>query len=219
MKKITVKQAKTIDLKARQELGIMTLVIMENAGIKTANFALKILKRKAKNKVAVFCGKGNNAGDGLVVSRQLICAGVDVDTFLLAPGYSLSPVARKNLNILKRISQKIYRIQTEGNLKKIDFSSYGLLIDAIFGIGLRGQLQGVFKAAIEAINLCAKTIISIDLPSGLDAELGRVLGAAVKADYTVTFVAAKRGMFINQGPRYSGKIIVEDIGFPGFFVD
>ena len=85
MRAITSKQAKRIDLRATQNLGISTLVMMENAGIRIADFVTEILSKKLNKRIAVFCGKGNNAGDGLVVSRQLVCEGADVDTFLLAP--------------------------------------------------------------------------------------------------------------------------------------
>lgn len=211
---VTVKQAKAIDLKATQRLGISTLVMMENAGIRIADFVLEILEKGPKKSIAVFCGKGNNAGDGLVVSRQLLCAGIDVNTFLLTPNYSLSPVARKNLEILKKITKKIRQIRTETDLEKINLSSYYLLIDAIFGIGLKGKVDGIFKAAIQRMNSSKKIIVSIDIPSGLDANNGRVLGTAIRADYTLSLIAPKKGLLINQGPQFSGKLIVRRIGFP-----
>ena len=214
MKIITAKQAKEIDLRASNELGISTLLMMENAGIRVADFVLQILKRKKKKDIAVFCGKGNNAGDGLVVSRQLLCEGMNVDTFLLAPEHSLSFIARKNLNILKKITKNIFQIQSVDDLKRINFYSYGLLIDAIFGIGLKGKVEGIFKAAIQGMNSSKRIIVSVDIPSGLDVNKGRVLGVAVKANYTLSLIAIKRGILINQGPQFSGKLIVRHIGFP-----
>ncbi len=214
MKAITVNQAKDIDLKAQEALGVSTLVLMENAAIAAAEFIYCLLKGKSLKRVAIFCGKGNNAGDGLVLSRQLICRGIKVDTFLLTPSSRLSLAARKNLKILNKITSRIKRIRNASDLKEIKFRNYGLVVDAIFGIGLSGQVTGLFKIAIEAINASGRVIVAVDTPSGLDADKGRVLGAAVKANYTVTFVAPKSGMLINQGPKVCGKIVVKHIGFP-----
>ena len=214
MKIITTKQAKEIDSRASQELGISTLMMMENAGIRIADFALENLEKKPNKHIAVFCGKGNNAGDGLVASRQLLSEGVNVDTFLLAPGHSLSLAARKNLEILKRITKRIWQIKTEKDLQRINISSYNLLIDAIFGIGLKGKVEGIFKAAIQEMNSSGRVIVSIDIPSGLDANKGRALGIAVKADYTLSLIAPKRGLLINQGPKFTGRLFIRHIGFP-----
>ena len=214
MKIISSRQAKEIDRKANQQLGISTPMMMENAGIRVADFVLKILDKKSNKTIAVFCGKGNNAGDGFVASRQLLCKGINVDTFLFAPGDSLPSCARKNLEILKKITKRILQIKTERDLKGINLSSYGLLVDAIFGTGIKGKIGGIFKAAIEKMNSSKKAIVSIDIPSGLDANKGKVLGAAVRADYTISLIAPKKGLLINQGPRFSGKNITRHIGFP-----
>lgn len=215
MKPITTQQAKEIDSRVIRELGIPTLILMENAGIRIADFILGLLTKKRNTNAAVFCGKGNNAGDGLVVSRQLLSAGMDIDTFLLAPAGSLSSAARKNLRILKKITKRIWQIKTENDIQKLNLSSYGVLVDAIFGIGLKGKVEGIFKTAIQRMNSSKKTIVSVDVPSGLDADKGRVLGVAIKADYTVSLVAAKKGLLINQGPVFTGKLIIKQIGFPG----
>lgn len=213
MRAISVSQAKDVDLRANRELGMSTLVMMENAGIRITDCIMKILGNKKKN-VAVFCGKGNNAGDGLVVSRQLICQAVNVDTFLLAPVNSLSGVAKKNLDILRKLTHKIRQIRNEHDLEKINLSSYMLLIDAIFGIGIKGKVEGIFRAAIRRLNSSKKTIISVDVPSGLDANKGLALGAAVKADYTISLIAPKKGLLTHQGRKFSGRIITRHIGFP-----
>jgi hydroxyethylthiazole kinase-like uncharacterized protein yjeF len=214
MRTISTKQAQEIDLNASQKLNMPTLIMMENAGIRIADFILRILKSRTNKKVAVFCGKGNNAGDGLVISRQLLSEAIEVDTFLLTPQRSLSFAARKNLGILKRMTKKIRQIRTEKHLNGINIHSYGLLTDAVFGIGLKARVEGIFKAAIQRINASKGVIVSVDVPSGLDANTGRVLGIAVRADYTLTLVAPKRGLIINQGPQYSGRIITRHIGFP-----
>ena len=214
MKAITTKQAKEIDLRATKRLGISTLVMMENAGIRIADFVLEILKRRQNKDTAIFCGKGNNAGDGLVVSRQLLCEGIDVDTFLLAACHSLSPATRKNLEILKKITKNIWQVRSERDLESINFSSYSVLVDAIFGIGLRGKVEGIFKSAIQRMNSSRRIIVSIDIPSGLDAQEGCALGVAIRAGYTLSLIAPKRGLLINQGPKFTGRLIIKHIGFP-----
>jgi hydroxyethylthiazole kinase-like uncharacterized protein yjeF len=212
---LTKRKAREIDFKATRQWGISSLIMMENAGIRIADFCLKLLKKKNNKRVAVFCGKGNNCGDGLVVSRQLIAARINVDTYLLSPVASLSPPAKKNWKILSKLTKKIYRIETRVQLEKIDINAYGLLIDAIFGIGLRGRVDGIFKEVIQKIN-CFKrpTVVCIDIPSGLDANRGCSLGCAVKADYTVSLIAAKRGLLVNQGKDLRGKLVIRHIGFP-----
>lgn len=208
-------KAKAIDSRVIEKLGISTLVMMENAGIRVADFILEILKKKKNKKVVVFCGKGNNAGDGLVVSRQLLCDKAAVDTFMLCCPESLSPAARTNLEILKKMGKRVRQIRTETDLGRIKFSCYSLLIDAIFGIGLKGRVEGIFKKTIQKINSSGvKTVVSIDIPSGLDADRGIPLGQAVRANYTVTLTVPKRGLLVNQGPRFSGKLIIRHIGFP-----
>jgi hydroxyethylthiazole kinase-like uncharacterized protein yjeF len=214
VKALSVKQVREIDAAAIQEIGIPARVMMENAGIRIADFILELLQQAPAKKIAVFCGKGNNAGDGLVVSRQLLSEAVDVDTFLLAPADSLSPEARQNLAILKKISKKIRRIKSKSDLQAVNASAYGLLVDAIFGTGLKGKVGGIFKSAIEWINASKATIVSVDIPSGLDADKGCALGIAVKAGYTVSLLAPKKGMLINQGPQFTGRLIIKHIGFP-----
>ncbi len=214
MRTITIHRAKQIDLKAIQELGLSTLIMMENAGIRITDFVLLLLRRKTNKKVAVFCGKGNNAGDGLVVSRQLLCEGIDVHTYLLAPRRSLSFAAAKNLAVLSKLTKKIWRIKTERDLQKVNLARYGLLIDAIFGIGLRGEVGGIFKLAIQRINSSRITVVSVDVPSGLNADNGRIQGEAVKAKYTLSLIAPKRGFLFRQGQKFVGRVIVRHIGFP-----
>ena len=217
MRMLTKRKAKEIDLKATRQWGISSLIMMENAGIRIADFCLKLLKKKKNKRVAVFCGKGNNCGDGLVVSRQLISSGINVDTYLLSSAASLSLPAKKNWKILSKITKKIYHIKTKAQLEKIDINAYGLLIDAIFGIGLRGTVEGIFKEVIQKINYSrASTVVCIDIPSGLEADRGCSLGCAVKADYTVSLIAAKRGLLVNQGKDLCGKIVIRHIGFPGY---
>jgi NAD(P)H-hydrate epimerase len=214
-KLITAKQAKDIDIKVRKLFGISTLVLMENAGRQVADEAIKILKKKKTSKVAVFCGKGNNGADGFVAARHLLTRGIKPDIFLAGKINDVKNEARINLEILLKLKQKIIEAE-EGNLHfiKNKISKYALVIDALLGVGLEGEARGMFRDLIGIINSSKAYILSVDIPSGLDATTGKVLGCCVKADKTVTFVAKKSGMVFGEGPKYCGRVIVKDLGIP-----
>lgn len=210
---LTAKCAKEIDYKARDIFGISTLVLMENAGRCVAEEAVEMLR--GKKNVAIFCGRGNNGGDGFVAARHLLVAGVRPDIFLAGSIGGLDNEARLNLEILLRLKQKITEIEKENlDLMKNKISRYALIIDALLGVGLIGEVRGIYPELIGIINTSKAKVLSVDIPSGLDATTGRILGCCVKAHKTVTFVAKKRGMALNQGPRVCGKIAVKDLGIP-----
>jgi len=211
MRTISREEAKLIDERVAKELGLSTLILMENAGRSVAEEIIKLKKKR----VAIFCGKGNNAGDGFVCARHLLSKGLNPDVFLLTEISEIKNEARINLDTLLKLKPKIFKINAENFIfYKNKIKNYDLVVDAIFGIGLKGEILGLFKEVIEAINSLAKYVVSIDIPSGLDADRGKILGACIKADKTITFLAIKKGMLINEGPKYSGKIIVKDLGFP-----
>lgn len=194
---LTVKQARAFDKFAQEKLGIPSIVLMENAGRSAAEVALKMLGKKKK--VVVVCGVGNNGGDGFVAARHLINAGVNVQVFVVGKISKLKPDPKTNYNILKKIGIKF--------TKKIDGD---LIIDALFGIGLRSEIREPYASIIELMNKSGRPILAVDVPSGLDADTGKVLGIAVKAKKTVTFVASKKGFV--KARKYCGKIVVRDIG-------
>ena len=211
MRTITSSQAKLLDQKASKIYGISTLILMENAGRSVAEEVLKLKKRR----VAIFCGRGNNGGDGLVCARHLLIKGIKVDIYLAGKINNVEGEARVNLDTLLKLRQKIIEVDGEDlYLVKNKISKYDLVIDALLGIGLKGQIRGIFKDLIEIINSSKAYVLSVDLPSGLDATKGKVLGCCVKADKTVTFVAKKKGMVLGEGLRYCGKVVVRDLGIP-----
>jgi NAD(P)H-hydrate epimerase len=208
---ITAQEAKNIDIKARDSLGIPTLVLMENAGRQVAQEALKMLHRGKR--VVIFCGKGNNGGDGFVAARHLLVKGIRPDIFLAGKINAVENEARQNLDILLRLKTKIIEVAGENlYLLKNRVLRYNLIIDALLGIGLSGEVRGILKDLIGIINLSKAKVLSIDIPSGLDATTGRALGCCVKADRTVTFVARKRGMIKGEGPKNCGRVVVRDLG-------
>lgn len=213
MKAITAERMKKIDLAAIKEYKIPSLLLMENAGRSVACAASKML---AKNKkITLVCGKGNNAGDGFVCARHLINKNYDVSLFLVVPPSCLRGDAKKNFIILKKMKAKINII----TLKKInnfkqELKNSGLIIDAIFGIGLKKSVKGRFKQAIDLVNQSKKRVLAVDLPSGLEANSGKVLGSCIQAKKTVTLAALKTGLLKNRGPEFCGKVIVADISIP-----
>jgi NAD(P)H-hydrate epimerase len=211
---LTAQQAAEVDKYAKERLGIPTLVLMENAGRAVAEVALDLLGQVRNAHIAIFCGRGNNAGDGFVATRHLITRGKDVDVYLLAPHIQVRNEAEINLNILKKLTNRIFEIGDSAGLKTINFKVYTLIIDALLGIGLKGEVRGLFKEAISLINKSGVRTVAVDIPSGLDATSGEVCGIAIRADTTVTFVARKQGLLRGQGPEYCGKIIVRDLGIP-----
>jgi NAD(P)H-hydrate epimerase len=208
---LTAKTAKLLDLEAKEKLGISTLILMENAGRAVAQEATKVFR--GKKKIAVFCGKGNNGGDGFVAARHLLAQGIKPDIFLAGGISQVENEAKTNLAILLKLKTKITQV-SERNLSSIKTSKYGLIIDALLGVGLSGEVRGIYKDLISLINSSQAYKLCVDIPSGLDTTTGKILGCCVKADKTITFVAKKRGMVVGDGPRYCGKVIVADLGIP-----
>jgi hydroxyethylthiazole kinase-like uncharacterized protein yjeF len=216
MDSMTKDVARSIDRLARRELGMPTLVLMENAGRSIAEAALEMLKNPGK--VVIFCGKGNNAGDGFVAARHLLSQGVDIEVYLAAEYDTIKNEARVNLDILKALGLGINEVVDRKALDRIELTECSLIIDALFGVGLSGEIRGIYRDIISLVNNSKIPVLSIDIPSGLDADTGRVLGVCIEADKTVTFVSKKPGMTIGCGPACCGQIITCDIGFPsGFF--
>ena len=210
-KLITAEEAKSIDIKAREIFGISVLVLMENAGRAIAEEAIKILRNKKS--VGIFCGKGNNGGDGFVAARHLLTFGIKPDIYLAGRIAEVENEARVNLEILLKLKQKIIEVEEENlDLVKNKITKYALVIDALLGVGLKAEVRGIFRDLIGIMNSAKAYLLSIDMPSGLDATTGEVLGCCVKADKTITFVAKKQGMTREEGPKYCGRVIVRDLG-------
>ena len=203
---ISAAEAQAFDRFAQEKLGIPSLILMENAGRSVAEEALKMLR--GRKNVAVVCGSGNNGGDGLVAARHLLNAGVKVRVCFLGDASKLKTDPQINFNILRQMKQRIGRSLSK--MRKVD-----LIIDAVFGIGLVKEVREPFLGVIKRLNRLGIPILSVDVPSGLNADTGEVLGAAAKAKITITFVAPKPGFYKAEGPKYCGKIIVRNIGaFP-----
>lgn len=211
MKTITVSEARLLDKRAMEIYGISALVLMENAGRAVVE---EIIRLRVKN-IAVFCGKGNNGGDGFVCARQLAARGFDPDVFIVSSVDDVKGDARINLNILLKLGHKVREVNEKNiDLVRRKIRKYDLIVDAIFGVGLKDGIKGFVGDLIEFINSSGAYVISVDIPSGLDADNGKISGPCVKADRTITFIAKKRGMATGSGPANCGKVITETLGLP-----
>jgi len=209
MESISCQEMKEMDSYAINTVGIPSIVLMENAALKVINnIDLNY------NNYTVVCGRGNNGGDGLAVARHLIIKGKKVRIYIVGDLKNGTEDFIINLNILKNLTAEIINIKGEKELLQLkeDLLVSEITIDALFGIGLKRNIEGLYFEVIKMINNESKQIISVDIPSGIDGDTGKPMGICVKADKTVTFHKMKKGL-LNCGD-YAGEIIVEDIGIP-----
>ena len=217
---LTAEEMREFDRETIEEIGIPGVVLMENAGRHCARIAEEWLPA-SKGRVAVFCGAGNNGGDGYVIARHLSNRGHLVTVFLLAPEEKIKGDARINLDILTRLGGRVIPVHEKGSLKENHslLKHAQVVVDALLGTGLNSEVRGPYREAIDLINELEAMVLAVDIPSGIDADLGKVHGAAVKADHTVTFACPKRGHYLFPGADYRGRLSVVDIGIPGILAD
>jgi len=208
VKVVSVREMQEMDRKAIEDKGIPSLTLMENAGRHVSEVAVEELGGLSKSRVSVFCGTGNNGGDGFVAARYLAKQGIGVQVYIIGDKARIKGDPEANLNKLAEMRIKAEEI---GSPVKRDTD---LIIDAIFGIGLKGKVKGPIKSIISGLNKEKIPIISVDVPSGLDADTGKVLGEAIKAKKTVTMQFAKKGFYLKDGPEYTGEVRIVDIGIP-----
>lgn len=212
MKICSVARMRAMDRSAMEKFGIPEQILMENAG--RAAFELLSQEWGVRGKrYAVFCGAGNNAGDGLVVARHILSGGGKAHIFFVGDPENLQGAAKKNFSIVLQLPIELEKVT---DVKKIEAAVLGMdgIVDAIFVTGLAREVGGVFREAIELINRSGKPVLSLDIPSGVSGDTGEVLGVAVRADHTVTFGLPKTGNILYPGFELCGKLSVTHISFP-----
>lgn len=219
MKVVTAQEMRQIDQQTIEEIGIPGAVLMEHAGTAIVQAIREHFPECQR--IAVIVGKGNNGGDGLVVARQLAHAGQPIQIFLVSPPESFAGDALTNLQIAQNLDLSITSVLSEDELKgaKSQIASADLIVDSIFGTGLRGGVHGFIGEIIGCINETGKPVVAIDLPSGLAADTGIAEGECIQATYTVTMGLPKRGNLIHPGATFTGELEVADIGFPSSVID
>ena len=200
-----------IDKKATERYGIPAIILMENAAISSAFCVLRMLKA-GQSKVMFFCGAGNNGGDGFACARHLINRGLNVKIYFAGKAEKLSSEAKTNYNILRKMGQKI--LPPELALVKKELNNTDLIVDALLGIGLKNKIRPPLYSLIELINNSKLPVLSLDIPSGLDATSGKAHGIAVRARHTITFGLFKTGFLKPQAKGYAGDVTVGDISLP-----
>nr|WP_320191057.1 NAD(P)H-hydrate dehydratase [uncultured Desulfobacter sp.] len=221
---VTTEQMQQMDKNTIETFGIPGRVLMENAG----RGALEMLSDYFDfegGRVAVVAGRGNNGGDGFVIGRYLMEMGVSVSFFLLSSRDRVQGDAKANMDLVldlmpeHSLSQFI-EIPDKASLDEATeiLEDYNLFVDAIFGTGLNSDVRGIYRHVIELINDSGKSVFSVDIPSGINADTGAVCGVAIQADATATFAFAKAGHILYPGNFHTGNLEVIDIGIPGHIV-
>ncbi|MBE0425666.1 MAG: NAD(P)H-hydrate dehydratase [Nitrospirae bacterium] len=216
MKVVTAEEMQDIDRETIDELGIHGLVLMERAGLAVVSRIKEFFGRK---RVIVVSGSGNNGGDGIVVARNLHNEGWDVKVFITSEPENLKGDAVSQYKTASKFGVSIRPAEE----LLINYPSilvcHSIIVDAILGTGLKKEVTGLLSDIIRLMNKSKVPVISVDIPSGISSDSGEIMGEAVKANCTVTFGLPKRGHLLYPGCEYSGKLFIEDIGFPNDLLD
>ena len=208
MRHVTREQMQQIDRLAVDQHGISVDTLMENAGRAVADAVVE--RASPECPVVVVCGKGNNGGDGFVAARLLADEDFEVEVVALEREYDRGTATGRNWEATREDE----RINFAGRIKKRPMTVF---VDALFGTGLSREIRGRARGLIEEINAFDRRwfpVVSVDIPSGMDANTGKVLGVAVVASVTVTMGLPKTGFKKAGAKRYLGDLVVADIGFP-----
>jgi len=213
-KAVSVPEIQLLDRTAIDVYGIPTLVLMENAGCVVAREVSALLKGKEGPSVCIFCGTGNNGGDGLVAARHLEATGAQVTVFLVGRSRDLKNDAALEYRITKKCGLVVKEISLVTDAVSRTVAKSDVVVDAIFGVGLNRDIGEPQRSVIEFLNQRDKPILAVDIPSGLDGTTGEIYGVCVQATRTVTFSFPKKGFYLKCGPQVTGKVVVADIGIP-----
>jgi hydroxyethylthiazole kinase-like uncharacterized protein yjeF len=216
MRVLNAAQMREADRRTIEDIGIPSLVLMENAGRQVVAAIEASFDNLHERRVAVVCGRGNNGGDGFVVARTLHQRGVDVAVFLLGRVADVRGEARTNIEILGRLSLTVVEIndEQEWELHLSEITACGLVVDALFGTGLKQALSGMLETVVADLNASGIPVVSIDVPSGLSADTHRLIGDAIEASMTVTLAAPKPCLVLPPADARAGDLVIADIGIP-----
>ncbi len=216
MRILSAAQMREADRYTIDEIGIPSLVLMENAGRQVVAAIEATFEATLSGRVAVLCGRGNNGGDGFVVARTLLQRGIDAAVFVVGALAEVKGDGRVNLEILGRLGVTVVEVNDEQSweLHFSEISKCSLIVDAIFGTGLTTAVAGMMETVIADLNASDIPVVAIDLPSGLSADTPQLVGDCIEASMTVTLAAPKLPLVLPPGEARCGDVVIADIGIP-----
>lgn len=204
-----------VDREAIERFRIPGLILMENAALGVVRHIKAILPERGRSRVLIFCGKGNNGGDGFVIARHLLRCGYRCQVWAMDRPSAYSGDAAVNYEILLKQDFPVHLVTDDDPGKTLQELGDGdLIVDALLGTGLKREVSPPFAALIRSINDSPAPVLAVDIPSGICADSGDIMGEAVQANHTVTFALPKRGLLLFPGAEYAGRVVVADIGIP-----
>src|SRR6478609_4182933 len=221
MRVLNTQQMREADRRTIEDIGLPSIVLMENAGRQTVAAMEAAFEELASSHVGVLCGRGNNGGDGFVVARTLAQRGIEATVFLLGSVSDVRGDARTNLEILGRVGVTVVEITDaqEWELHFSEISECDLIVDAIVGTGFHGPLTGLLESVVADVNGLGVPVVAIDLPTGVSADSHELEGEAIEASMTVTLAAPKVPLILPPADAYGGDLVIADIGIPGAVID
>ncbi len=212
MKICTIEEMRGLDNTATEKYGIQQQILMENAGDAVYSLISREFKIEGRT-FLIFCGSGNNGGDGFVVARKIHSNHGIVKIILVGEEKNFTGTTKKNFTIISNLELEIQHIKNIKDIKK-EIERFDIIVDAIFGTGLSREITGIYKKVIELINVSDKPIFSIDIPSGINGNTGKIMGVAVEAKYTVALGLPKTGNLLYPGFTHNGELYVSHLSFP-----
>jgi hydroxyethylthiazole kinase-like uncharacterized protein yjeF len=216
MRVLNTQQMREADRRTIDEIGIPSIVLMENAGRQAVAAMEAAFEDLGTSRVGVLCGRGNNGGDGFVVARTLLQRGIDAAVFLLGSVAEVRGDARTNLEVLGRIGLTVVEITNaqDWELHFSEVSECDVIVDAILGTGFHGRLSGLLETVVADVNGLGVPVIAIDLPTGVSADSPEIEGEAIEASMTVTLAAPKVPLVFPPADSHAGDLVIADIGIP-----
>jgi NAD(P)H-hydrate epimerase len=217
MKTVTSIQMRDIEVRAMRDFGLSELIMMENAGRSIADAVETLFRKKdipKGKKISIFCGGGNNGGDGMVAARHLHNRNYEPEIILLK-----SPEILRDISLANFTTAEKSGIPIKLFTAALKLENCGLIIDSLLGTGTRGSVREPYLSAINFINERNVPVIAVDIPSGICADSGEVLETAIRADLTVAMGVPKCGLIADKAKKYVGSIFVADIGLPKAILD
>lgn len=212
---ITCNEMKAMDNYTIKDLGLPSIILMENAAFRV----LENIDLEKHDKFTIICGVGNNGSDGLAIARQLMMKGKSIDIFIIGDVRKGTDNFKTYFNFLTNMDVNYVNVTKKEDLSAFQRSleENDMTIDALFGIGLRKNIDDLYFDVISFTNHYSVYTLSVDVPSGINCDTGAVMGIAIKADKTITFHLMKKGLLGIEG--YTGKVLVENIGIPDIATD